>query len=73
VVVLLCAGLQLTDEEMLAIRWHMGAWELPMQSYEAERNLDTARTLYPLCSIIQCADGLAATILETTAADVENL
>lgn len=73
VVVLLCAGLQLTDEEMLAIRWHMGAWEFPMQSYEAERSLDTARTLYPLCTIIQCADGLAATILETTATDLETL
>ena len=73
VIVLLCAGLQLTDEEMLAIRWHMGAWELPMQSFESERNLDTARTLYPLCVIIQCADGLAASIMETTPQDLESL
>ena len=73
VIVVLCAGLQLTDEEMLAIRWHMGAWELPMQSYEAERNMDTARMEYPLCVIVQCADGLAASIIETTAEDLAEL
>ena len=25
-VLLLCSGLELTDAEMLAIRWHMGPW-----------------------------------------------
>lgn len=70
VILLLCSGLEMTDDEMLAIRWHMGAWGLNMNSYEDERCYDTARTLYPLCAIIQTADGLAAAIMER---DVEDL
>ena len=72
VILLLCSGLDLSDEEMLAIRWHMGAWGINMNSYEDERCYDTARALYPLVSIIQTADGLAAAILERTAEDIEN-
>ena len=72
VVLLLCSGLDLSDDEMLAIRWHMGAWGINMNSYEDERCYDTARALYPLVSIIQTADGLAAAILERTAEDIEN-
>lgn len=72
VILLLCSGLDLSDDEMLAIRWHMGAWGINMNSYEDERCYDTARSLYPLVSIIQTADGLAAAILERTAEDIEN-
>lgn len=72
VILLLCSGLDLSDEEMLAIRWHMGAWGINMNSYEDERCYDTARALYSLVSIIQTADGLAAAILERTAEDIEN-
>lgn len=72
VILLLCSGLDLSDDEMLAIRWHMGAWGINMNSYEDERCYDTARALYPLVSIIQTADGLAAAILECTAEDIEN-
>lgn len=72
VILLLCSGLDLSDDEMLAIRWHMGAWGINMNSYEDERCYDTARELYPLVSIIQTADGLAAAILERTAEDIEN-
>lgn len=72
VILLLCSGLDLSDDEMLAIRWHMGAWGINMNSYEDERCYDTARALYPLVSIIQTADGLAAAILERTAEDIEN-
>ena len=72
VILLLCSGLDLSDDEMLAIRWHMGAWGINMNSYEDERCYDTARALYPLVSIIQTADGLAAAILEHTAEDIEN-
>ncbi len=66
VILLLCSGLDLSDDEMLAIRWHMGAWGLNMNSYEDERCYDTARQLYPLVSIIETADGLAASIMERT-------
>ena len=71
VVLLLCSGLDLSDAEMLAIRRHMGAWGINMNSYEDQRCYDTARNLYPLVSIIQTADGLAASIMERTADDLE--
>ena len=73
VILLLCSGLDLSDAEMLAIRWHMGAFGLNMNSYEDERCYDTARKLYPLVSIIQPADGLAASILERTSEDLEDI
>lgn len=72
-VMLLCSGLELYDDEMLAIRWHMGAWGINMNSYEEQRNYDAARTLYPLVSIIQTADGLAASIMERTGCELDEL
>lgn len=66
VIVLLLSGLQLKDNEMLAIRWHMAAWDLAFQSPEAKSNINAARDKYPLCGLIQCADTLAANILEHT-------
>lgn len=66
VIVLLLSGLQLRDCEMLAIRWHMAAWDLAFQSPEAKSNINAARDRYPLCGLIQCADTLAANILEHT-------
>lgn len=66
VIVLLLSGLQLKDSEMLAIRWHMAAWDLAFQSPEAKSNINAARDKYPLCGLIQCADTLAANILEHT-------
>ena len=73
VIMLLLSGLELQDDEMLAIRWHMGAWGINMNSYEDQRCYDTARTLNPLCCIVQSADGIAAAILETTSEDIENI
>ena len=72
-VMLLCSGLELYDDEMLAIRWHMGAWGINMNSYEEQRNYDAARTLYPLVSIIQTAVGLAASIMERTGCELDEL
>ena len=37
VILLLCNGLSLYDDEMLAIRWHMGAWGINMNSFEDQR------------------------------------
>lgn len=73
VINLLLSGLDLHDDEMLAIRWHMGAFGLNMNSYEDERNYDTARALYPLVAIVQVADSLAAAVLERTAEDIDAL
>ena len=71
VIVLLLSGLQLRDDEMLAIRWHMAAWDLAFQSAEAKSNITAARDRYPLCGLIQCADTLAANILEHTDPETE--
>lgn len=60
----LMSGLEIYDDELLAIRWHMAAWDLPMQSIELTRCLNVARDEYPLCSLINLADGIAANLLE---------
>lgn len=70
-VVVLCAGLELSDAEMLAIRWHMGAWGVNQHSLEDCKNYDVARKLYPLVSIVQTGDGLAASIMERNVADLD--
>ena len=72
-VLLLCSGLILSDDEMLAIRWHMGAWGVNMASLEETRSYDVARKLYPLVSIIQTADSLAASIMERTSEELDEL
>ena len=64
VIMLLTLGLKLTKDEMLAIRWHMTAWELAFQSPEQKSNLQKAREIAPLCAIIQAADGLSSALLE---------
>ena len=64
VIRLLQLGMQLTDDEILAIRWHMTAWELAFQSPEQKSNLQMARDTAPLCAIIQAADGLSTALLE---------
>lgn len=54
---LLRTGLQLTNNEILAIRWHMGPYELPERDTSQERkeyNIAMKRT--PLCDLIQRAD-----------------
>ncbi|MGN0214876.1 MAG: HD domain-containing protein [Muribaculaceae bacterium] len=73
VIMLMGMGLAMYDDEMLAIRWHMGAWDLPMQSSEACKNIDVARKLYPLCTIVQCADTLAAGIMERKGESIDDL
>ncbi len=60
----LWAGLDITQDELLAIRWHMTAWDLPFQSYEAMKNINEARDSHPLCALVQLADGIAANLFE---------
>lgn len=64
VIRLLRLGLKMTDEEILAIRWHMSAWDLPFQSAEAKGNIYAAKERCPLLSIIQAADGLTAALID---------
>lgn len=64
VIVLLRLGLDLTDAEIAAIRWHMTAWDLPFQSLDATKNLNVARDKYPLCALISLADQFASHLME---------
>ena len=64
VIWLLQNGLRLTADEIMAIRWHMTAWDLAFQSPEMKGNLNAARERCPLMALIQAADGLAANMLE---------
>lgn len=65
VIMLLRSGLDLSDDEILAIRWHMGGWDLPFQSSEMVASNRKAKEICPLLSIIHTADTLAAGILES--------
>ncbi|MFG6385512.1 MAG: HD domain-containing protein [Muribaculaceae bacterium] len=64
VIMLLRSGLDLEDEEIFAIRWHMGPWDLPSQSIEMEKSYRKAQEKSPLVALIHTADTLAAQILE---------
>ena len=64
VIMLLSLGLELTIDEIVAIRWHMGAWDLAFQSYEAKGNINVAGRYCPLLSLIQAADNISSHILE---------
>lgn len=66
VIRLLRMGMELTEAEIAAIRWHMGAWDLP-NSREANKNLGAAQDKYPLVSILMAADMLATRITEVGA------
>lgn len=63
VIVILMNGFQLTEDEMLAIRWHMGAWDLSDYG-ESKSNFNAAGDKSPLLSIIMTADTLASRITE---------
>lgn len=60
VMMLLRAGLDLEDDEILAIRWHMGPWDLPPQSIEMDKSYRIAQKKSPLVALIHTADTLAA-------------
>ena len=72
-VVVLLSGLELYDDEMLAIRWHMGAWGVNQNSFEDVRNFDTAQKLYPLVAIVHAADCMAANVMERTGAEIDEM
>lgn len=73
VILLLCSGLDLSDAEMLAIRWHMGAWGVNLTSFEDVRNYDTAQKIYPLVAIIHAADCMAANVMERTGEEIDEM
>ena len=54
----------MTDDEIIAIRWHMQAWDLPFQSPEAKANYTSAGAKCFLFEFIQFADGMSTKLLE---------
>lgn len=63
VIMLLRCGLHLTNDESLAIRWHMGGFDLS-EYQDAKKCFETASDKYPLVAIIVAADWLASRIKE---------
>lgn len=63
VILLLKWGLKLTEEEMLAIRWHMGDWHV---AHNEEQQTDYVHAVEscPLVTLIHTADTLASKIVE---------
>ncbi len=53
--------IELNIDEIMAIRWHMGAWSA--ESYNERQILSTAMNEYPLILLLQMAD-LAATYFD---------
>lgn len=67
VMMLLRSGLDLEDNELLAIRWHMGPWDLNTNSIDQEKNYRAAQKFSPLVPLIHLADTASASILESDA------
>lgn len=64
VIMLLQWRLPLTKEEILAIRWHMGPWQLPLHNEEQQKDYAQAVESYPLVTLIHTADTLTSKIIE---------
>ncbi|MDE6120558.1 MAG: HD domain-containing protein [Muribaculaceae bacterium] len=65
VILLLQSGLDMTDDEICAIRWHMGPWNLSRDDEKFYRQAGKSTPLQPL---IHSADTLASAIYERPAA-----
>lgn len=64
VIMLLQMGLGLTDAEICAIRWHMGAWGVNQADGEEKNSYRAAEKLYPLMTLIHLADTIASKFTE---------
>ena len=64
VIRLLRWGLELTDDEILAIRWHMSGFDIPSGG-GGMANYSNAGDKCPLLAILVAADTLASKLLET--------
>ena len=59
-VYLVCKYIRLTDEEALAIRWHMGGYDDAARSYIGGLTQSNAYEKVPLCAALNIADMYAA-------------
>lgn len=64
VIQILRVGYHLTDDEIAAIRWHMGPFRLCFHSSEEIVQYEEAQRTIPLVEIIHTADSLVANIVE---------
>lgn len=64
VIILQSIGFQLEVEEMLAIRWHMGAWDGIPQQLDQRYAYMRAMEICPLCTLIQMADNMSSLYTE---------
>lgn len=62
--IVLRSGLDVSEEELLAIRWHMGPWNLSKDDEKFYRQAGKATPLQPL---IHAADTMASALLERPA------
>lgn len=63
VIMLQKLGLDLTAEEMLAIRWHMGSWDGSMMG-DGKNAFLRAIDFSPIVAIVQNADNMSSLVLE---------
>ncbi len=64
VILLQWLGVELTIDEMLAIRYHMGLWSTSVDCGDANRAYFRAVNMCPLLSIVQNADFMSSNMLE---------
>ena len=63
VVQLMRWGLAMTDDEVIAIRWHMSGFDLAFQGPEIRANYGAATDKCPLLAVLKTADGLALHVM----------
>lgn len=64
VILLQWLGVELTIDEMLAIRYHMGLWSTSVDCGDANRAYFRAVNICPLLSVVQNADFMSSNMLE---------
>ena len=62
---LLKLGLDLTPDEMIAIRFHMGSWDGALLTNDVKYSYQSAMNNCPLLPLIQTADNTSSLLLET--------
>lgn len=62
-VIIIQKFIRLLDEEMLAIRWHMGGFDEGVKGYSSSQSLSAAMSKYPLVVSLHMAD-LAACYID---------
>jgi len=65
VIMLLRLDLNLTPEEMIAIRFHMGSWDGALLTNDVKYSYQAAMNTCPLLPLVQTADNTSSLLLET--------